>query len=162
MSGRAERSYVTVEWSPGRWGVMGSSQFGHIIQKYSVHINGGVFADLMVSKFHCSKTPSYQQTFAKRTDSWGVWRGLITVSKWRVQRFVSTECPLPPPSLRLQGWMGDCSGVLMMSPLGLVNSARLLEHQVKDNQVLKLQPGLAVLTLPQLRLRTSRAHSWVP
>lgn len=50
----------------------------------------------------------------------------------------------------------------MMSPLGLVNSARLLEHQVKDNQVLKLQPGLAVLTLPQLRLRTSRAHSWVP
>lgn len=29
----------------------------------------------------------------------------------------------------------------MMSPLGLVNSAWLLEHQVKDNQVLKLQPG---------------------
>lgn len=65
-----------------------------------------------------------------------------------------------PP--RLEGWMGDCSGVLMTTPSGLINSAWLLEHQVKDNQVVKLRPGLTVLTLPQLRLRTSRAHSWVP
>lgn len=50
----------------------------------------------------------------------------------------------------------------MMTPPRLVNSAWLLEHQVKDNQVVKLQPGLTVLTLPQLGLRTSRAHSWVP
>ncbi|TNN54002.1 hypothetical protein EYF80_035770 [Liparis tanakae] len=36
----------------------------------------------------------------------------------------------------------------------------LLEHQVMAEQALKLQPGLTVLILPQLELRTSRAHSW--
>lgn len=50
----------------------------------------------------------------------------------------------------------------MTTPSGLIHSAWLLEHQVKDNQVVKLRPGLTVLILPQLRLRTSRAHSWVP
>lgn len=55
-------------------------------------------------------------------------------------------CPYTP-SPWLQGWMADCLGVLMTTPPRLINSAWLLEHQVKDNQVLKLQPGLTVLTL---------------
>lgn len=47
MSGRAVLSYVTAEQSPGRWGVMGSSQFGHIIPKYPGHIHRGVCAELV-------------------------------------------------------------------------------------------------------------------
>lgn len=63
---------------------------------------------------------------------------------------------------RLQGWMGDCSRALVTTPLGPINSPRLLEHQVMAARALKLQPGLTALTLPQLELWTCRAHSWVP
>lgn len=53
MSGLAQLSYVTAVWSPGRWGVMYSSQFSHIIQKYTGHIHEGLYTYLMVFlKFH--------------------------------------------------------------------------------------------------------------
>lgn len=62
----------------------------------------------------------------------------------------------------LRGWMADCSRALVTTLPGPINSRSLLEHQVMANSALKLQPGLTVLILPQLELRTSRAHSWVP
>lgn len=85
---------------------------------------------------------------------------LITIFfKWLLRHL--WDCRVFALSLWLQGWMGDCSRVLMTTPVGPINSPRLLEHQVMANQALNLQPGLTALTLPQLQLRTSRAHSWV-
>lgn len=53
MSGPAQLSYVTAVCSPGRWGVMGSSQFSRIVQKYTGHIHRGVYTHLMLFlKFH--------------------------------------------------------------------------------------------------------------
>lgn len=43
--------------------------------------------------------------------------------------------------------MGDCSRALVTTPLGPINPARLLEHQVMANQALKLQPGLTLATV---------------
>lgn len=40
-SGVAGLSYVTAACSPGRRGAMGSSQSGHIVQKYTGHIHRG-------------------------------------------------------------------------------------------------------------------------
>lgn len=76
--------------------------------------------------------------------------------------FLQVDCRVFALSLWLQGWMDDCSLALVTTLLGPINSASLLEHQVMANQALKRQPGLTVLIFPQLELRTSRVHSWVP
>lgn len=49
--------------------------------------------------------------------------------------------------------MGDCSRALVTTPLGPINSQRLLEHQVMANQALKLQPGLTALVFAAVRAR---------
>lgn len=154
MSGPAVLSYVTAERSPGRWGVMGSSQFSHIIQKYLGYIHGGVCAVDVLLKFPLLNILSKV--------NWFLWYSNGPYHHFKMASRMHRDICSHTPSPWLQGWMGDCLGVLMMTLPRLINSTWLLEHQVKDNQVLVLQPGLTVLTLPQLQLRTSRAHSWVP
>lgn len=66
-------------------------------------------------------------------------------------------------SLRVMGdeWV-IVAGSFLTTPLGLINSARLLEHQVTANRgpdVAKTGPTAS--TLPQFQFRTSGAHSWV-
>lgn len=54
------------------------------------------------------------------------------------------------------------AGFFLTTPLGLINSPRLLEHQVTANRgpdAAKTGPTAA--TLPQFQFRTSGAHSWV-
>lgn len=166
MSGLAQLSYVTAVCSPGRWGAMGSSQFGRTVQKYTGHIHMGVHTYLMLFL----KCHNWKRAFAlKRCKIWIYFQFsnpevsiivLITIFlKWLLRHLWG--CRVFALSLWLQGWMGDCSRVLMTTPVGPINSPRLLEHQVMANQALNLQPGLTALTLPQLQLRTSRAHSWV-
>lgn len=53
MSGLVQLAYVTTMCRPGRWGVMGSGQFSHIIRKYTSHIHRGIYTYLMFFlKFH--------------------------------------------------------------------------------------------------------------
>lgn len=54
------------------------------------------------------------------------------------------------------------AGSFLTTPLGLINSPRLLEHQVTANRGPDAaEAGPTASTLPQFQFRTSGAHSWV-
>lgn len=54
------------------------------------------------------------------------------------------------------------AGSFLTTPLGLINSPRLLEHQVTANRGPDAaKAGPTASTLPQFQFRTSGAHSWV-
>lgn len=102
MSGRALLSYVTAERSPGRWGVMGSSQFSHIIQKYPGHIHGGVNCWVVVLKIPLLKI--------FRKVKWFLRNSIGPNHHFKMASYKCRYICPHTPSPWLWGWMGDCVG----------------------------------------------------